>query len=263
MSKIKTDLCSLTAAISLASCIGLPEMAEADTGAVTVWAAEAITLDLSSENCRLAVGDVAVWHNPDWCTGGTNVEGAVAVLKAVACPDTANAVTTTVSLTDADVLSSIDWSESGYTRFVMNAELDGVTVGSTLVKDISIGEESAYSVESAIDVRTNALQEIVNARATTNLWYDLKWANVTSNAEVSLVCTKRAKNGSIMSVSTSLLHTVDSPETGSLEFVTKNLQWGDYALMLREYSADGALLLETRSPGFSIAHVYGTCVIVR
>ena len=71
----------------------------ADEG-VTVWATECIPVDLSVNECRLAVGEVAVWHTPDWCTGGTNVEGAVAVLKAVANPDTANASTTTVSLAD-------------------------------------------------------------------------------------------------------------------------------------------------------------------
>jgi hypothetical protein len=115
----------------------------ADEG-VTVWATECISVDLSVNECRLAVGEVAVWHTPDWCTGGTNVEGAVAVLKAVANPDTANAVTTTVSLVDGANLGSIDWSGSGYSRLIMNAELDGEPIGSTLVKDISFGADQLF-----------------------------------------------------------------------------------------------------------------------
>ena len=234
----------------------------ADEG-VTVWATECIPVDLSVNECRLAVGEVAVWHTPDWCTGGTNVEGAVAVLKAVANPDTANAATTTVSLVDGANLGSIDWTGSGYSRLIMNAELDGEPIGSTLVKDISFGAESAFSSGYALDVRTNALQEIVNARKDTSLTYDLRWADVASNAEISVVCTKRAKNGTLLSVVTSELHTVDAPVADSFSFATKNLGWGDYVLLLREYSGDGSLLLETQSPGFSIAHVYGTCVVIR
>ena len=234
----------------------------ADEG-VTVWATECISVDLSVNECRLAVGEVAVWHTPDWCTGGTNVEGAVAVLKAVANPDTANASTTTVSLVDGTNLGSIDWTGSGYSRLIMNAELDGELIGNTLVKDISFGAESAFSAGCALDVRTNALQEIVNARKDTPLTYDLRWADVASNAEISVVCMKRAKNGTLLSVVTSELHTVDAPVAGSFSFATKNLGWGDYVLLLREYSGDGSLLLETQSPGFSIAHVYGTCVVIR
>jgi hypothetical protein len=230
---------------------------------VTVWAEETIPLDISSDECRLAVRDVKVWHNPDWCTDGTNVQGAVAVLKAVANPDTENAVTSTVSIVDADSLSSIVWSESGYTRFLMSAQLDGVTIGNTLVKDISCGEVSTYSTELAFDVRTNRLQEIVNAESTTNIWYDLTWVNVASNADISLVRTKRTKGGSVLEVSTNVLYTVDTPITGEVEFVTKDMPRGDYVLMLREYSADGNLLLETYSPEFSIVKAYGTCFIVR
>jgi hypothetical protein len=123
----------------------------ADEG-VTVWATECIPVDLSVNECRLVVGEVAVWHTPDWCTGGTNVEGAVAVLKAVANPDTANAATTTVSLVDGVNLGSIDWTGSGCSRLIMNAELDGETIGSTLVKDISFGAESAFLAGYALDV---------------------------------------------------------------------------------------------------------------
>ena len=230
---------------------------------VTVWSDDTISLDISSDDSRLAVGDVKIWHNPDWCTGGTNVPGAIAVLKAVANPDTENAVTTTVSIADAEALSSVDWSEGGYTRFLMNAQLNGATIGSTLVKDVSCGEISAYSAELAFDVRTNRLQEIVNAGATTNIWYDLAWANVASNADISLVRTKRSKGGSVLEVSTNVLYTVDSPVAGEVELVTKNMPRGDYVLMLREYSADGDLLLETYSQGFSIVQKYGTCFIVR
>ena len=234
----------------------------ADEG-VTVWATECISVDLSVNECRLAVGEVAVWHTPDWCTGGTNVEGAVAVLKAVANPDTANAVTSAVAIVDADRLAFTDWTGSGYVRFILDAEVEGEKVGETLLADVSFGTASCFSAELAFDARTNALQETVNAKAKTSLCYDLKWADVATSADISLICTKRAKNGSVLQVNTNVLSTVDSPESGEVDFVTKNLQWGDYVLLLREYSVDGLTLIETESPAFSVAHVYGTCVIVR
>ena len=230
---------------------------------VTAWAEDQISINAGASGFMTAVGPGRLWHNPDWCTGGTNVEGAVAVLKAVTNPDTANAITSTVEIVDADTLSSTDWTGNGYVRFLLNAEVEGQKVGDTLVADVSFGTESAFSTGLAFDARTNALQEIVNAKAKTSLNYDLKWADVATSADISLVCTKRAKNGSVISVTTNQLALADDPALGSVEFLTANLQWGDYLLLLREYSADGLTLLETKSPAFSIAHVYGTCVIVR
>ena len=240
-----------------------PSCVHAQDRAVTVWAEDRISVDASSSGARLAVGEVSLWHDPDWCTGGTNVEGAVAVLKAVTAPDTANAVTSTVEIADSGKLAFTGWTGSGYVRFVMDAELDGRKVGDTLVADVSFGTESAFAAGLAFDARTNALQEAVNAKAKTSLNYDLKWADVATGADISLVCTKRAKNGSVISVSTNRLALAGEPASGNVEFPTANLQWGDYVLLLREYSADGLTILETESPAFSIAHVYGTCVILR
>ena len=244
-------------------CALMPFCVCASDTVVTVWAEDTISLDLSSDECRLAVGDVKVWHNPDWCTGGTNVEGAVAVFKAVTNPDTANASTTTVSIADANKLSSIDWIADGCVRLLLSAEVEGKQIGDTLVSDISFGMGLESSAGIAFDVRTNAFQEIVNAKASTSLNYDLNWADVATKADISLVCTKKEKNGSVISVTTSDVASVQSPTIGSVDFATANLQWGDYVLLLREYAADGSKIFETESAGFSIARVFGTCVIVR
>ena len=238
-------------------------IAHAQDGAVTAWAEGRIPIDASLAGARLATGTVALWHDPDWCTGGTNVEGAVAVLKVVTAPDTANAVTSSVEIADSDKLASTGWTGSGYVRFLMDAELDGEKVGESLAADVSFGTESGFLPGLAFDARTNALQEAVNAKAKTSLRYDLAWADVATKAEISLVCTKKAKNGSVISVVTNLLAEVVSPVSGNVEFPTANLQWGDYVLVLRECAADGLTLLEAESPAFSIAHVYGTCVILR
>ena len=239
------------------------DMAVANAEAITAWATDSISLDLSESTWRLAVDDVKVWHNPDWCTGGTNVEGAVALLKAVTNPDTANATTSTISIAEADKLSSTDWQADGCVRLLLSAEVEGKQIGDTLVSDISFGLASTFSTEIAFDVRTNAFQEIVNAKASTSLNYDLNWADVATKADISLVCTKKEKNGSVISVTTSDVASVQSPTIGSVDFATANLQWGDYVLLLREYAADGSKIFETESAGFSIARVFGTCVIVR
>ena len=239
------------------------DMAIANAEAITAWATDSISLDLSESTCRLAVDDVKVWHNPNWCTGGTNVEGAVALLKAVTNPDTANATTSTISIAEADKLSSTDWQTDGYVRLLLSAEVEGKQIGDTLVSDISFGMGLESSAGIAFDVRTNAFQEIVNAKASTSLNYDLNWADVATKADISLVCTKKEKNGSVISVTTSDVASVQSPAMGSVDFAAANLQWGDYVLLLREYAADGSKILETESAGFSIARVFGTCVIVR
>ena len=145
--------------------------AHAQDGSVTSWAEDCISVDASISKTRLAIDAVSLWHNPDWCTGGTNVEGAVAVLKAVTNPDTANAITSTVEIVDADGLASTEWTGSGYVRFLLNAEVEGQKVGDTLVADVSFGTESAFSTGLAFDARTNALQEIVNAKSKTTLNY--------------------------------------------------------------------------------------------
>ena len=239
------------------------DMAVVNAEAITAWATDSISLDLRESTWRLAVDDVKVWHNPDWCTGGTNVEGAVALLKAVTNPDTANATTSTISIAEADKLSSTDWQADGCVRLLLSAEVEGKQIGDTLVSDISFGMGLESSAGIAFDVRTNAFQEIVNAKASTSLNYDLNWADVATKADISLVCTKKEKNGSVISVTTSDVASVQSPTIGSVYFATANLQWGDYVLLLREYAADGSMILETESAGFSIARVFGTCVIVR
>lgn len=263
MAIFRKNLSHLAMVVSLLSCVGLLHGAESDAEIVTAWATEPLSLDLSEAMCRLAVGEVSIWHNPDWCTGGTNVEGAVVALKAVTNPDTDNAVTTTVALAEIDKLSFTDWQGNGYVRLILSAELDGKTIGDTLVSDISFGTESAFSTGIAFDARINALQEVVDAKARTTLRYDLNWADVATKADIFLVCTKKAKNGSVISVSTNEVGSMQSPIMGSIDLTTANLQWGDYVLLLREYAADGSKILESESPGFSIAHVFGTCVIIR
>lgn len=226
---------------------------------VTGWAEATIAVD-ASEQFKMVSGSVAISHDTDWCTV-TNVAGAVPVLKAVAAPDTANAVTTTVAITDLD--SPVAYEGSGYMRFILGAELDGATVGEALVSDVSFGAKSAFSMAAAFDGRTNALQEAVNAKATATLRYDLKWADVATGAEISLIRVRREKNGTFIDAATNTLHSVDDPDAGDLPFATAALQWGDYNLLLREYAGDGTLLLETLSPGFSIEHVFGTTIIIR
>lgn len=228
-------------------------------GEVTCWADDTVAVDASAP-FKLVSGSIDIKYDTDWCTV-TNVAGAVPVIKAVSAPDTENAVTTAVAI--ADLASPVAYDGSGYMRFILCAELNGEKVGETLVSDISFGTKSAFSAAAAFDGRTNALQEVINAKATTSLRYDLLWGNVASNAEISLVCVRRKKNGDILDVKTNGLYDVDTFHADNVDFSTTRLQWGDYRLLLQEYAADGTLLLEMFSPEFSIPHIYGTCFIIR
>lgn len=228
-------------------------------GEVTCWAEDTIAVD-ASDPFKLVSGSIDIRYDTDWCTV-TNVAGAVPVLKAVSAPDTANAVTTTVAI--ADLASPVAYEGSGYMRFILCAELEGEKVGETLISDISFGAKSAFSVATAFNGLTNALQEAVNAKASATLRYDLKWADVATDAEISLIRVRREKNGTFIDAVTNTLYFVGDPGAGNLAFATATLQWGEYNLLLREYAADGTLLLETLSPEFSIEHVFGTTIIIR
>ena len=228
-------------------------------GEVTCWADDTVAVDASA-SFKLVSGSIDIKYDTDWCTV-TNVAGAVPVIKAVSAPDTENAVTTAVAI--ADFASPVAYEGSGYMRFILCAELNGEKVGETLVSDISFGAKSAFSAALAFDGRTNALQEAVNTKAPATLRYDLKWADVATEAEISLIRVRREKNGAFIDAVTNTLHSVDAPDAGDLTFATATLQWGDYNLLLREYAADGTLLLETLSPEFSIEHVFGTAIIIR
>jgi hypothetical protein len=228
----------------------------------TCWAEDTIAVD-AEPSFRVSAGEITLGYSTDWCTG-TNVAGAAVVLKAVSDPESANAVTTTLSLAEGADLShgALDYEGSGYTRFILSAELDGQPVGNLLVSDVSFGAASSFTAAMPFDGRTNSLQEVMDARATASLRYDLLWGNVASNAEISLVRVRRRRNVVLETVTNSL-YDVDAFHAGDRKFSTSSLQWGDHRLLLREYAADGSLLLEMLSPEFSIPHVFGTYLIVR
>ena len=246
----------------VACCISFCHAYAVDESA-TGWAEDTITVD-ANRSFRIVSGETSLRYHTDWCTG-TNVAGATAVLKCVADPESANAVTATVSLAEGDDLAEgvVEYAGAGYTRFILGAELEGEPIGNPLVSDISFGSVSPLSASMAFDGRTNSLQCVIDAKATTSLRYDLLWGNVASNAEISLVCVRRKKNGDILDVKTNGLYDVDTFHADNVDFSTARLQWGDYRLLLQEYAADGTLLLEMFSPEFSIPHIYGTCFIIR
>lgn len=236
---------------------------DAAVASVTKWAEDTIAVDAAAP-FRTVAGSITLNYNAAWCTGAEG-DGATVVIKAVANPDTANSVTSVVQLAEgADTVSgSVEYAGTGYMRFILGAELDGVGVGDQFVFDASFGAMSAFSAATAFDGRTNALQEVINARAATSLRYDLLWADVASDAEISLVRVRRNKSGDILEVTTNSLHSADAPIAGEVDFSTANFQWGEYKLLLQEYAGDGSPILEWLSPEFSIAHVFGTCVVIR
>lgn len=260
---VKNAEANLACLSAVVFCFSVCHAYAVDERDATGWAKDTIAVD-AAQSFRVVSGETSLGYSTTWCTG-TNVVGATVVLKAVSDPESANAVTTTVALAEgADPASgSVGYEGSGYTRFILSAELDGETIGEPLVSDISFGTLSPHSAAMAFDGRTNSLQEVIDAKATASLRYDLLWGNVASNAEISLVCVRRKKNGDILDVTTNGLYDVDAFHADSVDFPTARLQWGEYRLLLQEYAGDGSLLLEMLSPEFSIPHVFGTCVVIR
>ncbi len=229
---------------------------------VTAWAADAISVD-ASEGMHVAVGTATLRCNPDWCTGGTNVEGSVAVLKVVADPWSVPATTSAVPLSVSTGEFDVQYSGAGLLRFILSAEKEGAAIGSLVLGDVSFGVKSAFSTAAAYDGRVGALQEIANAGGSTGLRYDLAWGKNAATATFSRVCVRHAKNGDLIDVTTNRLGLADSPATGEQQHSMRNLPWGEYRLLIQEFALDGSLAMEHLSPEYVIPHVYGTYMIIR
>jgi hypothetical protein len=246
-------------ALAAAVCVAAVGFADAP---VTAWAADTISVD-AADGLRVAVAPATLRCCPDWCTGGTNVEGAVAVLKVVSNPGSAQAATSSVPLSVSTGEFDVPYSGAGYLRFILSAEKEGAAIGSLVLGDVSFGVKSAFSTAAAYDGRVGALQEIANAGGSTGLRYDLAWGGNTTTATFSRICVRHAKNGALIDVTTNRLGLADSPEVGELPHSMRNLPWGEYRLLLQEYAGDGSLAMEHLSPEYVVPHVYGTYMIIR
>ena len=252
----------LSIPLRMAACVAALSAFAADAESVTAWAADAIAVD-AADGLRVAVAPATLRCCPDWCTGGTNVEGAVAVLKVVTDPDSAQAATSSVPLSVSTGEFDVSHSGEGYLRFILSAEKDGAAIGSLVLGDVSFGIRSAFTGSAAYDGRVGALQEIANAGGSTGLRYDLAWGENATTATFSRICVRHAKNGDLIDVTTNQLGLADSPAIGELSHSMRNLPWGEYRLLLQEYTSDGSLAMEHLSPEYVIPHVFGTYMIIR
>ena len=163
MSRFSMSICMAACAAALS--------AFADDASVTAWADDAIAVDAVQSEFKIVTGTASLWCSPDWCTGGTNVSGSTYSLKVVSDPDTANAVTSSVSALDYSSACEVPYSGSGYVRFLLSAEAGGAPVGKTLVRDVSFGVMSGLSSAVAYDNRASSLQEAVRRGGAINLEY--------------------------------------------------------------------------------------------
>ena len=128
---------------------------------------------------------------------------------------------------------------------------------------MSSGVKSSPSVAVGYDNREGTLQELLQSGASKPLVYSGDWAENAARLDISRVCVRHAKNGTLLDVTTNSIFTAACPADGLEAFTPARLAWGEYHLLLREYANDGATLLEYQSPGFEIPHVYGTYILVR
>ena len=252
----------LSIPLRMAVCVAALSAFAAGAEPVTAWAANAISVD-AADGLRVAVAPATLRCCSDWCTGGTNVEGAVAVLKVVTDPDSAQAATSSVPLSVSTGEFDVSHSGAGYLRFILSAEKDGAAIGSLVLGDVSFGIRSAFTGSAAYDGRVGALQEIANAGGSTGLRYDLAWGENATTATFSRICVRHAKNGDLIDVTTNQLGLADSPAIGELSHSMRLLPWGEYRLLLQEYTSDGSLAMEHLSPEYVIPHVFGTYMIIR
>ena len=253
----------LSIPLCMAACVTALSAFADNAEPVTAWADDAIAVDASVADLRVATGAVSLRCSPDWCTGGTNVEGSVAVLKVVENPGSAQATTSAVPLSVSTGEFDVPYSGAGYLRFILSAEKEGAAIGSLVLGDVSFGVKSAFSTAAAYDGRVGALQEIANVGGSTGLRYDLAWGENATTATFSRICVRHAKNGDLIDVTTNRLGLADSPATGELPHTMRNLPWGEYRLLIQEFALDGSLAMEHLSPEYVIPHVFGTYMIIR
>ena len=229
--------------------VAIAAMAFAQTRgeSVTAWADGAILVDTIQSGFRIATGTVALWCSPDWCTGGTNVTGATYSLRAVSDPDTANAVTSSVSALDYSSACEVSYSGSGYTRFLLSAEAGGVPVGETLVRDVSFGVMSGLSSAVAYDNRASSLQEAVKAGGAVNLEYDTFWAEDSASLSIGAVALS-GKGGD--ATATNALFNASAEASGTTAM--RGLGRGSWRLLCQLKDESGETLLEYLTDEFRV-----------
>ena len=214
---------------------------------VIAWADDTIAVDMSRDDFRVVLGDATLRCSPDWCTGGTNVAGAVYSIEAVENPCSGSAVTSAVP---AQILSGecdVPYSGEGWVRFLLKASVNGVAVGETLVSDVSFGMRSGLSAAIAYDNRAGTLQEIAGSGKPVNLAYDTSWAEGAASLEISAL--KLSGSGAdAMATNTIMSVTADADGTTTMRGVGR----GWWRLLCRISGESGEPLLEYLTDEFKM-----------
>ena len=214
---------------------------------VIAWADDTIAVDMSRDDFRVVLGDATLRCSPDWCTGGTNVDGAVYAIEAVVNPCSGSAVTSAVP---AQLLSGecdVPYSGEGWVRFLLKASVNGVAVGETLVSDVSFGMRSGLSAAIAYDNRAGTLQEIAGSGKPVNLAYDTSWAEGAASLEISAL--KLSGSGAdAMATNTIMSVTADADGTTTMRGVGR----GWWRLLCRISGESGEPLLEYLTDEFKM-----------
>ena len=240
MSRFSMSICMAACAAALS--------AFADDASVTAWADDAIAVDAGQSEFKIVTGIASLWCSPDWCTGGTNVSGSTYSLKVVSDPDTANAVTSSVSALVYSSACEVPYSGSGYVRFLLSAEAGGAPVGKTLVGDVSFGVMSGLSSAVAYDNRASSLQEAVRRGGAINLEYDTFWAEGTASLSIGAVALS-GRGGD--ATATNALFNVSEEAAGTTAM--RGLARGDWRLLCQLKSGSGETLLEYLTDEFRVS----------
>ena len=211
------------------------------------WAGDTIVVDAGRVEFHVAVGAVTLRCSPDWCTGGTNVAGAVYTLEAVENPGAANATTSTVPVLVNSGECDVPYSGSGCVRFLLKAAVEGAPVGTAIERDVSFGVKSSPLAAIGYDNRSGALQELAGSGVPVNLAYDTSWAEGAAALEICAL--KLSGSGAdAMATNAVLSVTADADGTAAMRGVGR----GWWRLLCRISGESGEPLLEYLTDEFKM-----------
>lgn len=229
----------------------------------TATASSAIAVDVR-DGAAVALSPVDIGYSPAW--GGVADSGAYVELLKVEDPDTANAVTTTVTTCAANAEDNYSYTVGAerIVRFIHRVHAaGGAEAGETLVRDVAFGWRGVAADTAVADTRVMSLREAVAASVSkgghVSLTYDTDWATNGAPASVAIKALALTGEGGTVRTTNSVF-TAAADAVGEAPLTGIGTGW--FRLLCQVSDASGNPLLEYATGEFLLKD-FATVLFVR
>lgn len=230
---------------------------------VTATAPSAIKVDVRG-GTAVALSPAEIGYSPAW--GGVTDNGAYVELLKVEDPDTANAVTTTVTTCAANAEDNYSYTVGAerIVRFIHRVHAaGGAEAGETLVRDVAFGWRGVAADIAVADTRVTSLREAVAASVSkgghVSLTYDTDWATNGAPASVAIKALALTGEGGTVRTTNSVF-TAAADAVGEAPLTGIGTGW--FRLLCQVSDASGNPLLEYATGEFLLKE-YATMIYMR